>query len=316
MLFDLPINDEDEELEVGVPSTGAYPELTAWQKKCSLGCCDLNYVPTGKQYFLNHWKIRPIPFSIVNFIIWSSYTVYILIHREILGHPTLIVCILTALAILFSFSYAMIIYEGPGYLPFYYPLQLAKRSSKNQDYLSGLVTTQMQEAYVKGRLHLNRCGYFSVVKRYVLRPDHFCGWTGSFIGKKNHKLFFLFNYWGMNYIIVFLIFSIMSLSSQFQDAHRNTFRLVVSLIYTILAVFFVAMTASFTFTSLYHFTVNITQFELMKRKVPPRIEPSKVLANFEEVFGPASKWYTWLLPIGAFHGIPEEELLENRSSMI
>ena len=314
MLLDLPVfDDENDILDDGSPIIGYTPQLTEWKHISSFLCFDLNYVPSVKQYYLNHWRIRYFPPFIVNFIIWSSYLVFYFLERTILNLPTFVLIIVTILAILFSLSYFMIIYEGPGYLPYYYPLQVTHNKNGPVDYLSGLVTTKRQEEYVKSKPKPERTNYFSVVKRYVIRPDHFCGWTGSFIGKKNHKLFFLFNFYGFTYITCFLFFTGFSFAKVASDPSGAPVKFGILLLYIVLAVFFVSMTSTFTIACIFRFSNNITQFEQMQRRVPAKnhFTLKEILKNWEEIFGSYKKWYTWLLPIGAFHGIPDENLIPN-----
>ncbi|KAI5528905.1 cysteine S-palmitoyltransferase protein [Trichomonas vaginalis G3] len=215
---------------------------------------------------------------------------------------------MTVLMLLFVISYYSIILEGPGYLPFYYPLKMAKRKGNHSDYLAGVVSTKMQEAYVSGQKVPTRVNYFKSARRYVIRPDHFCGWTGSFIGKKNHKLFFTFNFWGSIYIALFTIFSYFSVRVQTNIFNNNAFFLAISIIYILLGLFFFLMTFNFAILSLVRFANNKTQFELMKKQEGHPFRRS-CIENFEDVCGPRKYMFLWLFPIGAFHGVPDEDLL-------
>ena len=313
MLFDLPVSDDDKIIDDGSPEIGDSLQLTEWKHIASFLCCDLNYIPISKQYYLNSWRIRYFPPFIVNFIIWSSYLVFCLIEQKILHLPAIFVFLITLFAILFALSYLMIIYEGPGFLPYYYPLKITHNPNAPVDYLSGVVTTVRQEEYVRSKPKPERTDYFSTVKRYVIRPDHFCGWVGQFIGKKNHKLFFLFNLYGVTYITAFLLCTGFSFAMVAKEPSASRIQFGILLLYIILAFFFVAMTSSFVVQSIFRFTNNITFFEEMKRQAPINRPHSfnEAIHNWEDVFGPIQKWYTWLLPIGAFHGIPDEQLVPN-----
>lgn len=313
MLFDLPDFHKGAEMEVGTPSLNDFPPLTDWQPVCKTPCLQLNYIPSMKEYFLNHWRISMFSATLVSFIILTSYIVYMEIHTFYLKQTASIKIIMTFLMLLFIYTYYSIILEGPGYLPFYFPLKIGKRKGDHADYLAGVVSTQMQETYVKRHKKFNRVRYFDTARRYVIRPDHFCGWTGTFIGKKNHKLFYLFNLYGFFYISLFNYFSYYSIRIQFNLYNANTVALIVSIFYFIAGILFVLMTGGFSVTSLYNFAVNATQFEIMSRKRRPEFNHG-CLQNFEDVCGPRKNFWLWLVPIGAFHGIPTEELLYDENN--
>ena len=185
-------------------------------------------------------------------------------------------------------------------------MQMTPRNDGLNDYLSGVVSNKEQEAYVKSKPKMRRCGYFSSVKRYVLRPDHFCGWTTQFIGKKNYKLFILFNFWGSLYTTAFSIISFAVLIIEFTKA-TNVVVIIFALLYLMQSILFTFMTWGFFFTGLYNTHTNTTQFEQMANIAPQTKE--KCLDNWEEIFGPIKKWYTWCIPIPAFRGKSSEYLL-------
>ena len=208
--------------------------------------------------------------------------------------------------VLFLYSYLVAILEGPGFLPYYYPMQVTKRTDGLKDYLSGVVSNKKQEEYVKSKPKIKRCQYFSTVKRYVLRPDHFCSWTTQFIGKKNYKLFILFNFWGSLYTTAFSTIAFIVLVNSFTKDPKVVV-LVFSLIYLMQSILFTFMTWGFFFTGLYNTHMNTTQFEQMSHIPPSQREHCR--DNWEEVCGPMSKWYLWCWPIPAFKGIDPEYLL-------
>lgn len=313
MLFDLPQSDQCDDLDIGIPTLGPYPALTEWKPICSCMGCDLNYIPKKKTYFLNHWKVTLVAPLLVSFIIISSFLVYMIIHRIILRHTQFWVVVMTLYMLLFITSYIMIIIEGPGFLPYYYPLEVTPRRDGKIDYLSGVVTTQRQMEFVEMQPKMDRVRFFKSVGRFVIRPDHLCGWTGSFIGQKNHKLFFLFNFWGCIYIFHFFIFSLMSVQKQMTQMLPTILQLTITIVYILLALFFLFMTGSFAFTSLRNFTLNLTQFELMSGETEST-HNNGIRKNFEEIFGPLNTFYLWLFPIGAFHGVNPARLARKMES--
>ena len=285
-------------------------------------CLNIYKIQTseGEKKFLNHWEIRPIPVAIVNFIIISSFACYWFVFSQYLDLPNFMHILLFILNLLFLISYYMIIIESPGYLPSYYPLNIyqqkqdekSKSLIKNDFHsLKGYAVTTEEYRYGKSKQTFGRVGMFNMTRRFVLRPDHFCGWTGSFIGKRNHKLFFLFNFWGMIYCTIFSFECIFSIVNQFNNIILSEVDLVFSLMYFVAGTFFTFFTGNFAISTVIETWKDSTQYEKhsknSKNKNPPKRNVKK---NFEAIFGPVNKWYLWLVPIPAFRGIDNEELIK------
>ena len=292
------------------------PELTRVKHLCSCCFLDFNYVPAIKRIFINSWQVSIFMPLLVLSIITSSYYVYIHFCLKLLTFLNIyITIILTFFMVLFIVSYLVAIIEGPGYLPFYYPFRLDDESDKYR--LSGIVSTREQLAFVEENKNQElRMRYFKSSKRYVIRPDHFCDWFASFIGKKNHKLFFLFNVYGAIYIGAFLVFDFMALLKAPQK-QKGTAAFPVLLIYSILALVFFSFTLSMFLQSIPEISSNETTYEIMRRKRYHinihRHETSK-LEGWEDICGPSKYWYMWILPIPAFCGIDEYDLIHQHSS--
>ncbi|EAX96797.1 DHHC zinc finger domain containing protein [Trichomonas vaginalis G3] len=210
--------------------------------------------------------------------------------------------------ICFLLSYFATIFEGPGFLPFYYPLQITKRDDGVPDYLSGVVSNEQQENYVRSKPKMSRVGFFKTVQRYVLRPDHFCGWTGQFIGKKNYKLFVLFNIWGAIYTSQFLGYCVFALVSNLSLPQPFIPSLLFTLIYMLQCILFCMMTCNFGCVGIYNIHTNSTQLEQMQDNKNSYAKPN-CIDNWEEVCGPRAKWYFWIFPVPAFHDKSSEYLL-------
>jgi hypothetical protein len=82
---------------------------------------------------------------------------------------------------------------------------------------SGIVASQKQVEWIETQTKPNRCIFSMSARRIVIRPDHFCGWTASWIGIRNHKFFWLFNFWGFVYISIFLIFDGIQIVDELDD---------------------------------------------------------------------------------------------------
>ncbi|EAX91393.1 DHHC zinc finger domain containing protein [Trichomonas vaginalis G3] len=289
------------------------PEMSHYDTVCH--CCGLDYskVPIIKAKFLNNWEISLLFPILVSFIILSSYTVFEVILTKVI--PWLdwkYQLLMTILMLLFIISYYVGILEGPGYLPFYYPYKMHEDGEDPHE-LGGLVTTQEQFDFVKSQIPMQRIKYFKTARRIVIRPDHFCLWFATFIGKRNHKLFFLFNFWGFIYISLFFGFEVYGLYKIINDSQLMKYFVPV-IIYIFLAFYFVIMTGHFTIDVFYHLCKNVTTFELMQKTPPQRRYKVSYSEGFIEVFGPVEKWYLWLLPIPAFYGIDDYTLVSTSMS--
>ena len=158
---------------------------------------------------------------------------------------------------------------------------------------------------------MHRVKLFKSARRLVIRPDHFCAWFACFIGKKNHKLFMLFNFWGFIYISLFFSSDLYAFILCLQGINSIGTKLIICIIYLMLAFFFLMMTGSFTFETIYNLSTNITSFEKMsmdRRKISHRPKYN-CKESWEEVCGPISQWYTYLIPWSPYHNVDEYDMI-------
>ena len=293
------------------------PQTTYFITKCKKCGLSLNYLPEIKRYFLNSWEISlGMPILVLTIII-SSYLVFIFFQYKLLGIFSYYEYLyLTILMILYIFSYISCILEGPGYLPFYYPIRPFSSIKENDPFdLSGVVTNSNQLDYAKSAPAIPRSYFFKSARRVVIRPDHFCGWVQSFIGKKNHKLFFHFNMWGSIYCISFFVTSLRSIITLFSDdtnsANFPIVALIFNILYTIMALSFIILQSNFVVSMICLFFRNKTQFEDWKTVSHSPIKYG--CDGWVDVCGPTRKWYTWILPFSPFHGQDPASLLEDNA---
>lgn len=291
------------------PFADTVPLPARWHHRCSCCCLDLNTTEDGKIAYINNWRVKLCPFLYVFLLSVTSYIAIVACTFKILHYSVLI--LYGIICFLFVISYLVTILEGPGFLPYYYPYKAGK--GEYHDYISGVALTDEQEQYAKSLHPPPKVGFFHTVGQFVLRPDHFCGWTSQFIGKKNMKTFILFNFWGFIYTSLYLIFFFISFTDLIKlDIVVACLSISFLLIYTFQALLFCIMTLIFFSTSIHNQCVDISQFEIMKSQqdnveiVP--VEGQNCL-NLQKAFGPASKWYLWLLPIPAFHWCESDELI-------
>ena len=285
------------------------PEKTKYVRAGKF-CCFFKkyYVPEINKYFIEHWEIsKKIPLFVI-ITLTISYFVYILIHGPFLHIRPFFYFIETLFYLLFFISYIQTIIEGPGYLPFYYP-QRNEYKLPNETDLSGLVVTSQQLEYMdeyKKKLP-PRTYFFRSARRIVIRPNHYCDWVASFVGKKNFKLFFLFNFYASLYLIDYFITMVFGLLYCVENK-KFGLEIILIVVCIISSFMFFAFTCGVACGTFVEILANVTDWEEISKTEITWNTRNKI-ANCEEVCGSIKKFYTWPLPIGAFHGIDEYKLV-------
>jgi len=315
-MIDLENDGIDDIIESYQDSEVSLPSSTKWDPVCSFCGFDLNYVKSIKAYFLNSWEVSLCFPIVVSFIIISSYFVFLFCHLKYnpkIGMFSFL--FMTIFMFFFICSYYKTFLEGPGYLPFHYPYKLESQHIGKKDYISGIVTSPEQLIYIENLPVIPRAKYFKSARRIVIRPDHYCMWVASFVGKRNHKFFFLFNFWGVVYISLFMVSSISTLMLMLKDSNMVSM-LLITITYLVFGLFFLMMTSMFVFEMLCDITSNKTQFEKMrkKRSFSPQHYSKSCVENWEDVFGSVERWWTWFLPVNQFEYSDDFMLLSSRNT--
>ena len=304
-----------------------FPGFTIWHH--DKYCCIRNAIYIKKlpnKVFLGHWEVQPEFPIFVTILIVTSYFfgMIIILPTWKYKYCFLISFFFSITFILCIYSYFRIIIDGPGYFPFYWPL----KRSKNQNLInddetsflidqetdeyspSGMLSTIEQVCWVNKRKRPNRS--IMAGRRFVIRPDHFCNWTTSYIGKRNYKFFLLFNFWGFVYVLIFTFCCVVESFYEF-DVDNFTMKAGFILLFLSACFFFLLMTGYFTAILTYNMCINRTIWEEQNG-----IERSKFDRGFYEnvadVCGSWSKWYTFLLPISPWTELTNEELVKNYQS--
>lgn len=293
-------------------------------------CCTNNAIYIDKipnVIFLGHWDAQPgFPIAVTTIIVSSYLVAMIMIYpvwSKICGITMAIVLSITFF--LFIYSYFRIIIDGPGYLPFYWPLkhnniqnqdinvnddEMSTLINKNDELSpSGIISTKEQLRWAKERPRPNRSILTTDGHRIVIRPDHLCGWTASWIGKRNYKFFLLFNFWGSIYILNFLVSCIIEIVSEMKNDDPSV-TIAVLFVYAFLGLTFLLMTSSFACTHSYQMCINQTSWEDWKGYDSSRFDRG-CKENIADVCGPWSKWYTFLLPISPWTNYTNNELVKD-----
>ncbi|OHT03360.1 DHHC zinc finger domain containing protein [Tritrichomonas foetus] len=322
-----------------------FPGYTKWHR--SKYCCTNNAIKIDNLNitYLGHWE-ADIGFPIaVTLIIVTSYLVgMIIIFPCWPKSGKFMATILSILFFLFIYSYFRIIIDGPGYLPFYWPLKHdpnsetpksntfqnisdnfekssfldSQKSDKTVDQIiseelspSGIISTNAQIKWTEDRQKPPRSILSRDGRRYVIRPDHVCGWTASWIGKRNYKFFLLFNIYGFLYISTFLGCCILEIICQMNSEQPSPI-IAVIFVYTFLALTFMILTGTFMCSHSYQMCINQTSWEDWNKLDYSRYDRG-CIENVTDVCGPWSGWYTFLLPISPWTKYTNNELIKGYS---
>ena len=324
------MNQEEEDFAFNHPEFDDedpnFPGFTEWEK--TNFCCTENAIKIKKinRIFLGHWEVDlAFPIAVSTIIVTSYLVAMILVFPNCKKVGIIMAPIFSILFFLFIYSYFRVIIDGPGYFPFYWPMNHFKKNSTptyendestllHSDDLSpaGIISSQRQHSWAKSRPRPPRCTLSKEARRYVLRPDHVCGWTASWIGKRNYKFFLLFNFWGVIYISVFLIFITIEIIKQMISDIPSPV-VVIFYIYDCIAIMFLFLTGSFCIQHSIQMFQNQTSWENWK-SIDKKYFDEGFVKNVEDVCGPISKWYTYLLPISPWTEKTNTELVSEYPS--
>jgi hypothetical protein len=138
--------------------------------------------------------------------------------------------------------------------------------------------------------------FSSSARRYVLRPDHPCLWTASWIGKLNHKFFLLLNIYGIMDCGCVGAFSARYAIDVFR--HREvTFLAILFALFAVAGIAFIGLTGRFCINSLRLGIHNRTNWEDWNQVAAAPFEHGSVIANLADIMGPLGcMWFCRVSP--------------------
>lgn len=306
--------EQDEQESFPGYSSGKY------EKFCGIKFLKMN---NSNIILLGSWIINPvIPVSTVSagtilapFILW-----YITNHFS-----NSFVWILLILDFLFLYSYYRCLHDGPGYFPFYWALGEGAHwdnvDASDDDMLlqnkevtpEGIITRKEQLDWARDHPKPNRSIVSWSARRIVIRPDHFCFWTSSWIGKRNNKFFILFTLYAglLCCLLSALGFIICYRDYKAGDYGFFNFHFLAHLSFFVCATQLCLLSLSFSISSFILVVQGITNWE-RSNKINVAAVSKSTIENIEDVFGPRSKWYLYPSPFySAWEGIPNDKIVEN-----
>jgi hypothetical protein len=293
-----------------------FPGFTEYANTSLCGLVDVVEIPSIRATFLGEWEISlccPLTVSVLSI---SSYLIAMILALPTLGRGGWVAMpLFTILFLLFYVSYVRVISDGPGYFPFYYPLSRSGKHSNEEGSLlftdecspSGIVSHHLQAVWSRRNPKPNRCILSSQARRIVIRPDHFCDWTQTWIGKRNFKFFVLFSTWGFVYIFVFVVILFAAVAVDIQE--RKSSLVGLFFLYMFFGFLFLVMTGLFMCSHNQAMCENTTAWEDWNGIAKDRFDRG-CLRNTEDVCGGVSQWYCWCCPTSPWKGKSNEALIQ------
>jgi hypothetical protein len=282
--------------EDGIESTADdLPAFTIWDHSHLCFCIPVAHIPALNRTFIGHWEVLPCMPLVVLFLVISSYVLFLTCALALMSllEAGVAFLVLTVILGFMGVCYFQIIYTGPGYFPYYYRVLSHSPIPDDAHDISGILSTQEQVSYIETHPAPPRSIFSRIARRYVLRPDHFCHWTASWIGKMNLKFFILFCFHGSLYTGFYCGYAVRLLLPLF--ASKMDARTIILAIYGLMAFAFFIAQVRFLIIALCNAAKARTNWEIWNSIDSGHFNTGSTIDNFQDVMGPDSKWM-WLCP--------------------
>ena len=299
------------------PELVEFPGFTQYHES-NCFCCK-KYTFGKGFFFLGHWEFKPLFPMLVSLIILTTYLFGLCLINPIFSTTAEIICdfLLTVLVIIYLFCYFMIIVEGPGYFPFYYSGIKNNKIKNVPEYIPrfsdspyGVIVNTDQYLFAQVNDKPNRSILAKSARRIIIRPDHLCQWTSSWIGKKNMKMFIQFNFYGAIYCLVYLILCITSLVTLISKVEVNYVKFGWIIPFLLLSFSFLLWQLNNTIYSIKMMIDGRTSWEKWNKIDQNKFNKGRK-KNIEDVFGSNPSICSYLCPTPPFKNISEEELVSD-----
>ncbi|KAH0794223.1 DHHC zinc finger domain containing protein [Histomonas meleagridis] len=263
-------------------------------KKCC--CFNIAYFPIAKIYVCNHWIVKPIrPLIIIVLFLYllftGCYDSIVYIPNKTISYIFLVIFILIALAL--AFAYFSTIIASPGYLPYDYAHYSDLQNLTWENLMDSIVTYQEQLDYARQSKRPPRSSFSVLARRFVLRADHYCYWTESWIGIKNQRYFMLTLSWADLFVLAWFLVHIWWFRNEcvnYQYLHLY--------IYLGIVIGFIAFCSAtyYLLRAVSHVKHNLTSIEIWKKSAKATDYDKGCFNNFAEVCGEKKYCPLWFCP--------------------
>lgn len=278
--------------------------------------------------------VKCLPVIFISCIVGWSYYAYLVavLLTSMSGHPAeQVLCgtVFHCLALMFVWSYLMVVFTPPGVVPMSWRLtqeevdRLAAAHSEEEwkSILSQFASqrncpvrqrsVQAAVRYCEKCLAIkpDRSHHCSVCDNCTLKMDHHCPWVNNCVGFHNYKFFLLFLGYAVTYCLWIAATSLRHFLRVWlrREQEENT----AAAKYHLLFVFFVSILFSLSLSSLfwYHVWLLLHNRSTLEQFRAPMFENNRSdpdgwsmgrLNNVREVLGP--DWWLWPLPVRTVMG--------------
>lgn len=312
MIDDRPLINNAQVPTVEVEYAGGV--RTDWIDK-SCCCCRKAYFPVGDFTICEHWRVSlKIPFLVISLFV-ASFALFIFdtsplfstshqFPNNIWNYSVYSVLSFTFVNVIIS--YVAIIYIGPGYLP--YNWCITRQDEYDwESMMSSIAVYQEQVEFGRTHERPERASFSIDARRYVLRADHFCYWTQSWVGLKNQRYFILLTGWASLYCLELLGFKYFWARDIIETAIKTKkfdYYSIPGFVFLLITIFLFIFAFRLFIAAMRNLAQNLTLIERWKNKESPT--PGRgCCRNFESICGTRKAFLCWPFPCIKLSGIPD-----------
>jgi len=181
----------------------------------------------------------------------------------------------------------------PGFLPYNW-IETRKSKYLWQEQLNGLAILKEQFDFALNNPRPIEASFSHSSGRFIIRGDHICGWISNWVGKRNHKQFFLLMFWG-SFFVYSLAFPRLLPGPSLENCTNDLIYSLANLASIIEIIIATLLLCGFI-SEILEIKQNVTKIQKWKNI------KSDTDNGFEEVFGKTSK-LMWFIPTPAFNEI-------------
>lgn len=281
------------------------------QKTRSCCCFHVTFFPEAEMTLCNHWIVKPIKPIIITIFFLAIYALIayqIIVYSEHSSkrlYAWIDLGVISTVFLFLTVSYFSVMVRGPGYLPFNYSYT-HKKDLNWQEIINTFAVYREQVDFARQNERPPRSSFSVTARRFVLRADHFCLWTESWIGLNNYRYFLLMTF----YAFLFSLLSIISyhwwavyIFIDNKDELKSA-KFIISIILPILVAIFLIiillMGAFYFLRGIRNLYKNITGIEHYKGVTDNSPYDHGCLNNFSEVCGNKYCCIFWWIPLFCF----------------
>lgn len=307
------INQEEEEL---IPFPGYSSGII--YKKYGFTFMKIQGLDT---IFLGSWIIKPLVpiLSILTGLVGVPLASYFIFSR--FSYFKTLVLIDTFLMFLFIVSFVRTSYDGPGYYPFYWALgdnpvisndESVPFKSRFDSLPEGIISNDRQLSWARMQPRPPRSIVSRTARRIVIRPDHYCKYSETWIGKRNLKFFILFTLYATLFVGLIFLCGLIVLYDDYRKGDWGLFHFMFwfRISGEIASFEFMGLSASFFFATIISLCRGITDWERTNKLPKEKFSQGSIIKNIEDGMGPINEFYLYLWPFySPWTNIPNDQLV-------